>query len=100
MGRSPSRGSTPRLWSRSRRTASPRSTAGSRACRPLVNAFASFVTENWGMTTVLVVDDEPIVREVVVRYLKREGYRTLEADDGDTARALLRRHDPSLVVLD
>jgi len=52
------------------------------------------------MTTVLVVDDEPIVREVVVRYLEREGYRTLEADDGDAARALLQRHDPSLVVLD
>src|SRR5215203_2940122 len=52
------------------------------------------------MTTVLVVDDEPIVREVVVRYLEREGYRTLEADDGDQARLLLERHDPSLVVLD
>ena len=34
------------------------------------------------VTTVLVVDDEPIVREVVVRYLRREGYTTLEADDG------------------
>ena len=41
------------------------------------------------MTTVLVVDDEPIVREVVVRYLEREGYRTLEAGDGD-ARARRR----------
>jgi CheY-like chemotaxis protein len=28
---------------------------------------------NPGVTTVLVVDDEPIVREVVVRYLEREG---------------------------
>src|SRR6266540_4397737 len=53
-----------------------------------------------GMTTVLVVDDEPIVREVVVRYLEREGYRTLEADDGDEARLLVEKHDPSLVVLD
>ena len=52
------------------------------------------------MTTVLVVDDEPIVREVVVRYLEREGYRTLEAGDGDLARSLLERHSPSLVVLD
>jgi len=32
------------------------------------------------MATVLVVDDEPIVREVVVRYLAREGHRTLELD--------------------
>ena len=52
------------------------------------------------MTTVLVVDDEPIVREVVVRYLDREGYRTLEAGDGDDARRLLEHESPSLVVLD
>jgi DNA-binding response OmpR family regulator len=52
------------------------------------------------MTTVLVVDDEPIVRNVVVRYLEREGYRTLEAGDGETARAILEREPPELVVLD
>jgi DNA-binding response OmpR family regulator len=51
-------------------------------------------------TTVLVVDDEPIVREVVVSYLEREGYRTLEAGDGDTARRLLEEDPPTLVVLD
>jgi DNA-binding response OmpR family regulator len=52
------------------------------------------------MTTVLVVDDEPIVREVVVRYLEREGYRTLEAADGIRARELVERDEPNLVVLD
>jgi DNA-binding response OmpR family regulator len=52
------------------------------------------------VTTVLVVDDEPIVREVVVRYLEREGYATLEAGDGDLARRLLEQHTPGLVVLD
>jgi DNA-binding response OmpR family regulator len=52
------------------------------------------------MATVLVVDDEPIVREVVVRYLQREGYATLEADRGDTARELLEHQSPDLVVLD
>src|SRR5258705_4028150 len=52
------------------------------------------------MATVLVVDDEPIVREVVVRYLEREGHTTLEADDGDRARELVERRRPSLVVLD
>jgi two-component system response regulator ResD len=52
------------------------------------------------MTTVLVVDDEPIVREVVVSYLQREGYRTLEAADGDRARELLEAESPGLVVLD
>jgi DNA-binding response OmpR family regulator len=52
------------------------------------------------MATVLVVDDEPIVREVVVRYLAREGHRTLEAADGSAARAAIESGDPDLVVLD
>ncbi len=55
---------------------------------------------NRGMTTVLVVDDEPIVREVVVSYLQREGFRTLEAADGERARELLEHDAPNLVVLD
>ena len=52
------------------------------------------------VATVLVVDDEPIVREVVVRYLEREGYATLEAGDGDDARTLVEAASPDLVVLD
>ena len=52
------------------------------------------------MQTVLVVDDEEIVRDVVVRYLKRDGYRTLEAADGDEALRLLEEETPALVVLD
>jgi DNA-binding response OmpR family regulator len=55
---------------------------------------------NQEVTTVLVVDDEPIVREVVVRYLEREGFRTLEADDGERARELVESGAPNLVVLD
>jgi DNA-binding response OmpR family regulator len=52
------------------------------------------------MTTVLVVDDEPIVRDVVVRYLQRDGFETLEAADGDAARTLIETASPHLVVLD
>ena len=52
------------------------------------------------MTTVLVVDDEPIVRDVIVRYLRRDGYTTLEAGDGDRARELIETAEPALVVLD
>jgi DNA-binding response OmpR family regulator len=58
------------------------------------------VDHNSGMATILVVDDEPIVREVIVRYLERDGHRTLEAGDGDRARELLERDLPNLVVLD
>jgi len=56
--------------------------------------------DNQRMSTVLVVDDEPIVRDVVVRYLERDGHRTLQAASGDEARCLLEREHPSLVVLD
>ena len=49
---------------------------------------------------MLVVDDEPIVREVVVRYLEREGFRTIEAAEGNAARELLEAQPPDLVVLD
>ena len=52
------------------------------------------------MATVLVVDDEPIVREVVVRYLARDGHRTLEAADGDSARDVVEEAELDLVVLD
>jgi DNA-binding response OmpR family regulator len=52
------------------------------------------------METILVVDDEPTLREVVVRYLEREGYRALEAGDGDEAEALVSSDAPSLVILD
>jgi DNA-binding response OmpR family regulator len=52
------------------------------------------------VTTVLVVDDEPIVRDVVVRYLRQDGLATLEAGDGDDARALIEGRRPDLVVLD
>jgi len=52
------------------------------------------------MTTVLVVDDEPIVRDVVTRYLERDGHMILTADSGDTARGLIEGESPSLVVLD
>ena len=52
------------------------------------------------VATVLVVDDEPIVREVAVRYLERAGFSTQEAADGHAARRLLERDPPDLVVLD
>jgi DNA-binding response OmpR family regulator len=52
------------------------------------------------VATVLVVDDEPIVREVVVRYLAREGHRTLEAADGPSARGVIEDAELDLVVLD
>ncbi len=50
--------------------------------------------------TILVVDDEPMVREVVARYLQVENYRVVEQSDGADARQWLERNRPDLVVLD
>jgi DNA-binding response OmpR family regulator len=50
--------------------------------------------------TILVVDDEPSIREVVSIYLSRAGYRVLVAEDGQTALEILEREPPDLVVLD
>ena len=52
------------------------------------------------MATVLVVDDDPTVREVVATYLRRDGLDVLEAGDGPTALAVDDAHRPDLVVLD
>jgi two-component system, OmpR family, KDP operon response regulator KdpE len=52
------------------------------------------------MATVLVVDDEPIVRDVVTRYLERDGHRALVAANGHDARTAIEREAPGLVVLD
>jgi DNA-binding response OmpR family regulator len=50
--------------------------------------------------TVLVVDDDATTRDVVVRYLERDGFSTLEAADGPRARALVESRGADLVVLD
>ena len=49
---------------------------------------------------ILVVDDEPTVREVVQHYLEREGYRVGAAEDGPTALAVFSADVPDLIVLD
>lgn len=50
--------------------------------------------------TVLVVDDEPTIVEVVGRYMERAGYETHSAADGPEALRQVRLYRPDLVVLD
>jgi DNA-binding response OmpR family regulator len=49
---------------------------------------------------VLVVDDEPMVREVITSYLEREGYRVASVADGAAALRWLDTGEADLVVLD
>lgn len=50
--------------------------------------------------TILVVDDEPRIRDMVRMNLEMERYRVLEASDGREALEQLREHLPDLIVLD
>ena len=50
--------------------------------------------------SVLVVDDEPTIAEVVSRYLERAGYSTRVAADGTHALQAMANQRPDLVVLD
>jgi DNA-binding response OmpR family regulator len=50
--------------------------------------------------TVLIVEDEATIREVVRKYLELEGYTVLEAESGAQAMAILRKSDVDLVIMD
>ena len=50
--------------------------------------------------TVLVVDDEPKIRDIVRRYLEADGFAVLEQGDGPGALSAAREQRPDLIVLD
>lgn len=52
------------------------------------------------MKTILVVDDERNIVDLVRLYLEQEGYGVIAAGDGETALTMHARHDPDLVILD
>lgn len=58
------------------------------------------IAEPIGPRRVLVVEDEPMVAEVVERYLRRDGFEVKMADDGLQALELFRGWVPDLVILD
>ncbi|HSP33268.1 MAG TPA: response regulator [Thermoanaerobaculia bacterium] len=49
---------------------------------------------------VLVVDDDPAIRRLIIATLKREAYQFCEAPNGRDALDLMRREHPDVVVLD
>ncbi|MGU3461809.1 response regulator transcription factor [Bacillus sp. D48C] len=50
--------------------------------------------------TILIVDDEKEIRELIAIYLKSEGYRVLQARDGEEGLELLKKNEVHLIVLD
>jgi DNA-binding response OmpR family regulator len=52
------------------------------------------------MKTILVIDDERNIVELVRLYLEREGWAVIAAGNGEDGLELHRRHEPDLVILD
>lgn len=52
------------------------------------------------MNTVLVVDDEPDIRDVIHVYLRNEGYQVIEAANGEEALNIIKTTSVQLVILD
>jgi DNA-binding response OmpR family regulator len=50
--------------------------------------------------TIVVVDDEPNIADLVDLYLAREGFRVLKTDTGEAGLQAVKDHRPRLVVLD
>jgi two-component system KDP operon response regulator KdpE len=50
--------------------------------------------------TILVVDDEPAILDLITAILERQGYVVLDAHDGEEALRILRERIPDLVLLD
>ena len=53
-----------------------------------------------GARHVVVVEDDPRLRKMIVTYLNRAGYEVREAEDGAQALAILRTSIPDAVLLD
>ncbi len=55
---------------------------------------------NNGSQTVLVVEDEPSIVEVVAAYLQRDLFKVVTASDGEQALRMVAEHTPDRIVLD
>ena len=55
---------------------------------------------NLNLKTILVVDDEPVLRAIVSEFLHEEGYAVIEAADGRVMLEIMARERPDLVLMD
>ena len=50
--------------------------------------------------TIIVVEDDHNISDLVAMYLRREGFRVLQADDAEHGLAYIDRENPTLLILD
>jgi two-component system, OmpR family, alkaline phosphatase synthesis response regulator PhoP len=58
------------------------------------------MTNNWAMTTILVIEDERSVRESLVDLLNAEGFTTIDAETGEIGLQLAKTMRPDLILCD
>src|SRR5260370_18802829 len=56
--------------------------------------------ESGGMTKILVIDDDVIVRETLIQILEDHGYQVVSAEDGKRGVASFHTQKPDLVITD
>ena len=66
----------------------------------VVLANAQATTQQGGKMKILVVDDEPSVRKILVRYFGKLGYEVKHAENGQVAWAILQRENFDLLLTD
>src|SRR5664280_377282 len=68
----------------------------SRHCRPGGRLDLMVPAEE----TLVVIEDDHHISDLVAMYLRRDGFRVLQAEDGETGLALVEREHPKLVIVD
>ena len=65
-----------------------------------VETVADLVSETGASSTVLVIDDDAVAREMLSRMLSKEGYRVLMASSGEEGLRIAREEHPDAITLD
>ena len=68
-----------------------------------INCFVRLIVKNRGdraMATILIIEDDPEIRELYRRILERAGYQVLDAPDGDVGVRIFREKPVDLVLTD
>ncbi len=52
------------------------------------------------MKSVLVIDDDPLIRKTLSSYLSKKGFEAVAAEDGEEGIQKYEEHIPDLVILD
>ena len=68
--------------------------------KSLLYRWAESQQADTGSKTVLVVDDEEVIRDTVRRLLEQKGLSAITAADGTDALEIIRRESPDAVILD